>query len=416
MAVPDPQNIVVGRAGSAPGVTRVVLVFDNLELSGADKVAINLLRNAGAMGGIELSGVICMDDTVGHARVSPLLRHLTPGPPAGNLAAARVKKAYTALAELRRVAKQAEVLIPVTPPAALLCAIAAWRCGCKVVPWVHYDFVGIMRDRWPAGRRIRGLFHRILHRWFIPRFRRLIFVSETCRRSFPNAPRRSRDWVTLPNVFDPESFVSSADSGTVGRLKALKRRGFRVFGFVGRIFRQKRWEDAIRVAEVLLERGFGFELVFIGDGIELDSFLAAIARSPAKAVLHYLGPDANAQESLRMLDGLLLTSLFEAWPTVILEAFASDVPVFAYDCPSGPREMLGNGTRGSLSTERPELLANGIIEYFGKDDESRRIQAVLAHEFVDSYRPDNVTAKWERHLLEMGPRATTRGPADTPLL
>jgi glycosyltransferase involved in cell wall biosynthesis len=91
--------------------------------------------------------------------------------------------------------------------------------------------------------------------------------------------------------------------------------------------------------------------------------------------------------------------LFEAWPTVILEAFEARTPVFAYDCPSGPREMLGDGSRGMITEERPEAIAEAVIAYFAGSHDSRDRMAIAALTFLEDFRPKVALVRWERELL-----------------
>ena len=386
---------------SGAGVKKtVLLVFDNLDLSGAEKVAVNLLRHAQLMPHVALAGAVCMDDHIGCAAVSPLLRHLTPSMANRGGFAFRVSKAALAVWRLRRLARTAEIMIPVTPPAALLAKGAALFTACQVVPWVHYDLEGIEREQPMRGRIFRDWLQKLLYARVVPRFARIIFVSEASRASFTRrAGRCPSGWVVLPNVLDVAPFRADMESSTLLALQALRRQDVPVLLFLGRIFRQKRWQDAVAAAEILAARGFAFALVFIGDGLEREALLARIASSPAAAHLHYLGPDNNSAPALRQASALVLTSLYEAWPTVILEAFMAGLPVVAYDCPSGPGEMLGGGRRGIVAGETPQDFAQGVLDYFALPETTRAEMAAAAKGFATAFLPQNAIPTWAAYLI-----------------
>lgn len=46
---------------------------------------------------------------------------------------------------------------------------------------------------------------------------------------------------------------------------------------------------------------------------------------------------------------LALSSLFEGFSLVLVEALCLGVPVVAADCPSGPKEVLAHGVYGALT-------------------------------------------------------------------
>ena len=49
-----------------------------------------------------------------------------------------------------------------------------------------------------------------------------------------------------------------------------------------------------------------------------------------------------------MCDIFVLTSAFEGHPNVLIEAQSLKKYIISSDCPTGPREILGNGKYGSL--------------------------------------------------------------------
>lgn len=55
----------------------------------------------------------------------------------------------------------------------------------------------------------------------------------------------------------------------------------------------------------------------------------------------------------------VLTSKYESFSLVIIEAKSFGIPVISFDCPFGPREIIQNGTDGLL-------IENNNLEAFSK--------------------------------------------------
>jgi GalNAc-alpha-(1->4)-GalNAc-alpha-(1->3)-diNAcBac-PP-undecaprenol alpha-1,4-N-acetyl-D-galactosaminyltransferase len=138
--------------------------------------------------------------------------------------------------------------------------------------------------------------------------------------------------------------------------------------------------------------------VIIGDGPERMAFETALRRS-SRGNVEYLGPDPNPMPALKIADALVLSSLYEAWPNVILEAFQLGVPVVSYDCPSGPREMIGaNGERGWLVEESPGALALAAQRCLETGAEERARVTGNAREYSARFFPGSAAQDWLRYL------------------
>ena len=121
---------------------------------------------------------------------------------------------------------------------------------------------------------------------------------------------------------------------------------------IGRLTRQKGQEDLLRAMTYLPEP---VNLVILGVG-EREKELKALARSlEIEKRVNFLGFKANPFPYLRHARLFALSSHWEGFGNVIVEAMACDLPVVVSDCPSGPREILAPGSdpAAHLSKEAP---------------------------------------------------------------
>lgn len=306
-------------------------------------------------------------------------------------------KAVSALQQSASLAKEADIVLAVCPPSAVVGLWAGWRSDVPLVGWVHYDVMGRQRESLGSTSSLfRDWIQNRLYYGFMPRIRHLAFVSEATANSMTRFRRlraRPPGWQALPNIYQRAD--SEPTSTSLPQLMRIKEKNEPVIVFLGRLARQKRWDHALLAAQELQALGVAAQWVFIGDGPEQPAFRTARDASPARERIHWLGSDPNALPSLAQADALVLTSLYEAWPTVILEAFDLGVPVISYDCPSGPAEMLGSQERGIVTPEDPKSLAMALAERFSPANVEGTAQRCAAgRKFLARHQPEQALAAW----------------------
>ncbi len=118
-------------------------------------------------------------------------------------------------------------------------------------------------------------------------------------------------------------------------------------GSVGRLSAQKNPLDFVRVAERLLKRHEGVRFLYVGDGPLRSDVERALANAGIEDRVSLPGIRDDVPDLLRAMDVLVMTSLWEGLPRVVLQALATGVPVVSYDI-SGIDECIRDGTNGYL--------------------------------------------------------------------
>ena len=117
---------------------------------------------------------------------------------------------------------------------------------------------------------------------------------------------------------------------------------------VARLSRQKDHRTLLLAFERLLASHPCARLALVGDGPERAALAALADELGVAARVHVAGTVLDMEPWWSWADMCVLASRWEGFPNVLLEALAHGVPVVATDCPSGPREVVGDTGVGVL--------------------------------------------------------------------
>ncbi|MCD6319966.1 MAG: glycosyltransferase [Candidatus Desulfofervidaceae bacterium] len=115
----------------------------------------------------------------------------------------------------------------------------------------------------------------------------------------------------------------------------------------GRLTRAKGQERLIR-AFAKTRREMVCRLVILGDGERRRTLEQLVAALGLNEDVAFLGWQENPYKYMKKARIFALSSLWEGFGIVLVEAMACRVPVVSFDCESGPREILENGADGLL--------------------------------------------------------------------
>ncbi len=149
----------------------------------------------------------------------------------------------------------------------------------------------------------------------------------------------------------------------------LQRGRVPVIGVIGRIEPEKGQLDFVRAARLVHDRFPGSRFVVIGAKLlsETDAYLRQTVEESRGLPITFTGWQADISQSLCELDLLVVPSLYDATPRVVVEAFSAGVPVLAFSS-GGIPELIENGRTGFLvNTRSPEALANRLLEILARD-------------------------------------------------
>ena len=171
---------------------------------------------------------------------------------------------------------------------------------------------------------------------------------------------------------------------------------------VGRLHRQKDFATLLRAFASVRQRR-ALRLVILGEGPERRALERLARMLSVSDHVHMPGFAANPAAWMRRAAVFVLSSAWEGFPNVVLEALAAGCPVVSTDCPSGSREILADGEYGRLvQVGDHAAMASAILATIAAPPRAPRLLARAA-EF-----PLSATIAGYRAVLE---HARTRSPS-----
>jgi glycosyltransferase involved in cell wall biosynthesis len=130
---------------------------------------------------------------------------------------------------------------------------------------------------------------------------------------------------------------------------------------IGRLTKQKDFHTLIN-AFAQVRKTHVCRLVILGDGSDLDSLRSLAVKKGVQDDTDFPGFQKNPYAYLSRASLFVLSSRWEGFGMVIVEALALGIPVVSTDCPNGPSEILKDGLYGPLvPVEDPDALAEVMI-------------------------------------------------------
>jgi len=139
----------------------------------------------------------------------------------------------------------------------------------------------------------------------------------------------------------------------------------------------------------------GIHLNILGDGAEKDKLEQQIKQLKIEDKVTMLGVDENPYKFMKQSDMVVLSSLYEGFPNVILEANACGKFVVAFECPGVSSEIIQDNINGTLvESGNIKALADAINEHSKVTHNEEKISKT-----TDRYQVENIVKVYENLLL-----------------
>ena len=163
---------------------------------------------------------------------------------------------------------------------------------------------------------------------------------------------------------------------------------------VGRLSFQKGYERMLKAWSIVHEQFPSWKLDIFGEGEEKVKILSLIKELKLEEVVNLHAPTPNIQKEYERSSIFLLSSRYEGFPMVLLEAMAYQLPIITFDCKCGPKDLIDNETDGILVKEgNINEFANKIIELI-KYPEKRKFISHNCTKKISMFTEEVIMQRW----------------------
>lgn len=249
--------------------------------------------------------------------------------------------------------------------------------------------VRVAQDHMNLGTYKPGLRAAILRAY--PRLDAVTVLTEADLAAYRDALGGAVRLERIPNGIPPRAAPPDAGRG-------------RTVIAAGRLTPQKGFDLLIEAFHRVHERHPDWELAVFGEGRLRGQLTEQIKTLGLGGHVHLRGVTRQLDRELARASVFALSSRFEGLPMVLLEAMDSALPVVAFDCPTGPAEVVEDGVNGLLLPPEDTAALAGALCRLIEDEGLRVSMGQAARKTGARYAMPAVAQSWERLFTDLARR------------
>ncbi|CAG9169587.1 glycosyltransferase family 4 protein [Cupriavidus pampae] len=271
---------------------------------------------------------------------------------------------------------EVDVLVEVDTMLTLFTVPATLGLDVRRIAWEHCHF-----DQ-DLGRRTRRLARRLAARYDDA----VVVLTERDRLRWQQSLHPRSKVVVVPNAipFPVQPAPVSGDARTVIA--------------VGRLVPEKGFDMLLQAWKIVAPLHPDWKLVIVGEGEERDALARQIRSLGLESAVELPGATQDIGAQYRNASILCMSSRYEGFGLVLVEAMAFGLSVISTNCETGPREIIRDGENGLLVDVDDAAAMAGSIRRLIEDDDLRRHLASNGQSVAQRYDAAVILEAWQSVL------------------
>ena len=248
----------------------------------------------------------------------------------------------------------------------------------KHIAWEHFNYYQTMSDK----RRLDSI--RLIQKYSD----QLLVLTQQDYKSYIEKGNFKKDKISY--IYNPTPFED----------KKKSLRNEKIFLAVGRLTEQKGFDLMLAAWKYVENQLDEWKLVIVGSGEDEQKLNDIIEQNNLSRV--ELVPRTDNIESWYNKASLyVMSSRYEGFPMVLLEAMAKGIPIISFDCVTGPGELVQNGKTGVLVEDgNVSKLAYEMVN-LAKDEKRQDDYADVSLKVIKNFYTSSIVDKWEYVLKKI---------------
>ena len=221
------------------------------------------------------------------------------------------------------------------------------------------------------------LYSRIARRLAYPRLNAIVLLTESDRKHYSFC----KNTYVIPNSVPEQNMSSNCEN--------------KIILAIGRYTKQKGFDMLIKAFALAHSQIPDWFLRIVGDGEDKNLLETLIHENDLDNYVELVPPTKEIEKEYLNAGLFVLSSRWEGFVLVLIEAKSYGLPSVAFNCPEGPSDILQDGKDGYLvSPENIEEFSKKLVE-LANDEKKRKAFGTTAKKDIKRLNPESIFNQWD---------------------